>query len=81
MAVVAFSATIGVPLYAGLHVFTVAIALIFAFPIHALGVWIAKRDPQMIAVYLRSLSGKDHYLPWGSRRAGSFAVHSCIPGA
>lgn len=81
VAVVASSAAIGIPLYAGVHALTIAIALIFAFPIHALGVWMAKEDPQMIAIYLRSLSGKDHYLPWGSHRARSVSVHPCIPGA
>jgi type IV secretion system protein TrbD len=81
VAVVAFSAAVGIPLYAGLHVLTVAIALVFAFPIHALGVWMARRDPQMIAIYLRSLSGRDHYLPWGGHRSGAAAVHPCIPEA
>lgn len=81
IAVLAFSAAIGVPLYAGLHVITVAIALVFAFPIQTLGVWMARRDPRMIEIYLRSLSGRDHYLPWGGRNARPAAVHSSMPGA
>lgn len=81
VSVLSVSAAIGIPMFAGLHVLTVAIALAFAFPIHGLGVWLAKRDPQMVAVYLRSLSAGDHYVPWGRRRPGSAAVHPCIPGA
>lgn len=81
VAVLAFSAAIGIPLYAGLHVLTVVIALIFAFPIQGLGVWMARRDPQMVAIYLRSLSGRDHYLPWGTGRPRTVAVHPSIPGA
>jgi type IV secretory pathway TrbD component len=81
IAVVSFAAAVGIPLFAGVHVLTVGIALLFAFPIHALGVWLARRDPQMIALYLRSSSAKDHYVPWGTRRVGRCPVHACIPGA
>lgn len=81
VSVLSVSAAIGIPMFAGLHVLTVAIALAFAFPVHALGVWLARRDPQMIAVYVRSLSARDHYVPWGGRHLGSAAVHPCIPGA
>lgn len=81
VSVLSVAAAIGIPMFAGLHVLTVAIALVFALPVHALGVWLARRDPQMIAVYLRSLSASDHYVPWGGRRLRSTAVHPCIPGA
>lgn len=81
VAVLAFSAAIGVPLYGGLHPLTVGIALLFAFPVQALGVWMARRDPILVSVYLRSLSGRDHYLPWGGRGAPRAAVHPSIPGA
>lgn len=81
VSVLSVSAAIGIPMFAGLHVLTVAIALALAFPVHGLGVWLAKRDPQMIAVYLRSLSASDYYVPWCARRPGSAAVHPCIHGA
>lgn len=82
VAVLSVSAAIGIPMFAGLHVLTVTIALLFAFPIHGFGVWLARRDPHMIAVYLRSLSASDHYVPWCTRRPGvSNRVHPCIPGA
>lgn len=79
--VVSVSAAIGLPLFAGLHVLTVATALLLAFSLHGLGVWMARRDPQMIALYLRSLSASDHYVPWGTRRPRSAPVPPCIPGA
>lgn len=47
VAVMSASAAIGIPLFAGLHVVTLAIALVFAFPTHALGVWMPRRDPQI----------------------------------
>ena len=81
VAVLSFSAAIGIPLFAGLHVLTLAIAFLFAIPVHGLGVWMARRDPQMIAVYLRSISARDHYVPWGSRRVRAVQIHPCIPGA
>lgn len=81
VAVMSASAAIGIPLFAGLHVLTLAIAFVFAFPIHALGVWMARRDPQMIAVYVRSISARDHYVPWSGRRVNRASVHPCIPGA
>ncbi|MGH7576221.1 MAG: VirB3 family type IV secretion system protein [Longimicrobiales bacterium] len=81
VSVLSVSAAIGIPMFAGLHVLTVGIALVFALPLHALGVWLARRDPQMIAVYLRSLSASDHYVPWGGRCPRSTVVHPSIPGA
>lgn len=81
VAVVSFAAAVGIPLFAGLHVLTLAIAFLFAVPIHALGVWLARRDPQMIAIYLRSISARDHYVPWGLRRTRPAPVRPCIPGA
>jgi type IV secretory pathway TrbD component len=81
VAVVLFAAGIGIPLFVGFHVLTLTIAFVFAVPMHALGVWMARRDPQMIAVYVRSISARDHYVPWGSRRVQAAAVHACIPEA
>ena len=80
VAVVSFSAAIGIPLFAGLHILTIIIALLFAFPIHALGVWMANRDPQMVAVYLRSIAARDHYVPWSARGVRRAPVRPCIPG-
>jgi type IV secretory pathway TrbD component len=79
VAVLSFSAAVGIPLFAGLHILTIAIALLFAFPIHALGVWLARRDAQMTSVYLRSISAGDHYVPF-ARRGRAAPVHTCIPG-
>lgn len=81
VAVMSASAAIGIPLFAGLHPLTLAIAFVFAFPMHGLGVWMARRDPQMIAVYVRSLSARDHYVPWSARRVNGGPVRPCIPAA
>lgn len=81
VAVVSVSTAVGVPMFAGLHLVTLAVALLFAFWVHAIGVWLARRDPQMIAVYLRSIAAKDHYVPWGTRRGRPMAPRPCVPGA
>jgi type IV secretion system protein TrbD len=81
MAIISVAAGIGVPMFTGLHPVASVIAVLFAFSLHALGVWLARRDPQAIAVYVRSISAKDHYLPWGSRRLRAGSVRPSIPGA
>lgn len=79
--VLSVAAAIGIPMFTGLHPVTIGIALLFAIPMHALGVWLARRDPQGVAVYLRSISAKDHYVPWGTRRPRATGVRPSIPGA
>ncbi len=81
MTVLTVIAAVGIPLYGGFHVITIAVALLLAFPLHALGVGLAKKDPQMVALYVRSAMGRDFYLPFGSRRTHSPAVRPSIPGA
>ncbi len=81
MAVLTVIAAVGIPLYGGLHVITVAVALLLAFPLHALGVGFAKKDPQMVALYVRSLMARDFYLPFGARKMRSPVVRPSIPGA
>lgn len=79
--VLSVSAGVGIPMFTGLHLVTIGIALLFAFALHTLGVWLARRDPQAVTVYVRSISAKDHYVPWGVRRLRSAAVRPSIPGA
>ncbi len=80
MAVLTVIAAVGIPLYGGFHLITVAVALLLALPLHALGVGLAKKDPQMVALYVRSLMGRDHYLPFGARPTRSPVVRPSIPG-
>lgn len=81
MAMLAVSAGVGIPMYGGFHPLGIAAGLLLAIPVHALGVWLAKKDPQMVALYVRTLQGRDYYLPYGSRRARSPGVRPSIPGA
>jgi type IV secretory pathway TrbD component len=79
MAMLAMSAGVGVPMYGGFHPVTIAAGLLLAIPIHALGVWLAKRDPQVVTLYVRSLWARDAYLPFGSRRTRSPVARPSIP--
>lgn len=63
----------------GLHLATVLLAAVYAFVIHALAVWITARDPQMLAIYLRSLTTKDFYVPHATVFAAAPSVHPAIP--
>jgi len=81
MAMLTLIAAVGVPMYGGFHPVTIAVGLLLAFPIHALGVWFAKKDPQMAALYVRSLLARDFYLPYGARRTRPPVVRPSIPGA
>lgn len=48
---------------AGLHIATIALALVYATVVHTLAVRVTARDPQMIHIYLRSLGEQDFYPP------------------
>ncbi len=80
MTVLTVIAAVGIPLYGGFHVITITVALLLAFPLHALGVGLAKKDPQMVALYVRSLTARDFYLPFGARKTLSSVVRPSIPG-
>ena len=79
MAMVAMSAGVCLPMYGGFHPVTIAAGVLLAVPIHTLGVWLAKKDPQMVTLYVRSLLARDVYLPYGSGRARSPVVRPSIP--
>lgn len=81
MAMLTVCAAVGVPMYGGFHPVTIAAGLLVAVPIHTLGVWLAKKDPQMVTLFVRSLLARDFYLPYGSRRTRSPVVRPSIPGA
>ena len=71
----AFALVFGV----GLHVATVLLALFYLTVVHAVRVWVAKQDPQMIGLYVRSLGARDFYAPHASVHAAPPPVHSSIP--
>lgn len=78
---VILSLAVALPLYSGFSKEALLLAVIFAFPIRWIAVWAASADPYALRVYLRSLQYRDHYLPFGTRKARAASVRRCIPGA
>ena len=74
-ATTAFALVFGV----GLHVATVLLAVFYLTVVHAVLVWVAQQDPQMIGLYIRSLSARDFYPPHASVHAAPPPVHPSIP--
>jgi len=71
----AFALVFGV----GLHVATAVLAVFYLTVVHAVMVWVAKQDPQMIGLYVRSLGARDFYPPHASVHAAPPPVHPSIP--
>jgi type IV secretory pathway TrbD component len=71
----AFALVFGV----GLHVATVLLAVFYLTVVHAVMVWVAKQDAQMIGLYVRSLGARDFYPPHASVHAAPPPVHPAIP--
>ena len=71
----AFALVFGV----GLHVLTVLLAVFYLTVVHAVMVWIATQDPQMIGLYVRSLGARDFYPAHASVHAAPPPVHPSIP--
>ncbi len=63
----------------GLHVATVLLAVFYLTVGHAVMVWVAKQDPQMTALYVRSLGSRDFYPPHTSVHGAPPPVHPSIP--
>jgi type IV secretory pathway TrbD component len=70
----AFALVFGV----GLHVATILLALFYLTVVHAVMVWVAKQDPQMTALYVRSLASRDFYSPHASVHGAPPPVHPSI---
>ena len=73
----AFALVFGV----GLHVATVLLAVFYLTVVHAVMVWVAKQDPHMTALYVRSLGARDFYPPHGGHRGSPPPVLPSIPRA
>jgi type IV secretory pathway TrbD component len=71
----AFALVFGV----GLHVATVLLAVFYLTVVHAVMVWVATQDPQMIGLYARSLAARDFYPPHARVHAAPPPVHPAIP--
>jgi type IV secretory pathway TrbD component len=81
MAVLTLIAVVGIPMYGGFLPVTIALGFLVGLPLHALGVSLAKKDAQMVALLVRSLWARDSYLPHGAGRTRAPAVRPSIPGA
>ena len=64
----------------GFHAVTVLLALFYLTTVHGFMVWVAAQDPQMTALYARSLGTRDFYPPHAGVRAMTPVVRSSIPG-
>lgn len=69
----------GLLVVVGIHVITVALALVYATVVHAGAVWVTSQDPQISSVYLRSLRAQDYYPAVARVWAGSGGVRASIP--
>jgi type IV secretory pathway TrbD component len=65
----------------GVHVATVALALVYATVIHGAAVWVTAKDAAMSQIYLRSLTVHDYYMPIARASAPSAVVHPLVPRA
>lgn len=63
----------------GLHLATVLLAVFYLTVVHAIMVWVAKQDPQMTTLYVRSLATRDFYSPHAGVHAAPPPVHPSIP--
>lgn len=63
----------------GLHVVTLVLVVFYATVVHSTAVWVTSQDPQMAAIYLRSLAAKDFYAPHAAPFASTPAARPSIP--
>lgn len=71
----AFALVFGV----GLHVATVLLALFYLTVVHAVMVWVATQDPQMVALYVRSLGARDFYHAHADLQGKAPTIKPSIP--
>jgi len=65
----------------GLHVATILVAAFYLLVVHSIMAWVARQDPVMVRLYLRSLTARDFYPPTGRTRAAVPPVRASIPPA
>ena len=65
----------------GLHLVTIVLAAFWLTAVHSTMVWVAKQDPQMVELYIRSLSGRDYYAPHARAHTPARPPQASIPRA
>lgn len=63
----------------GLHVATILLAAFYLVVVHSIMAWVARQDPAMVRLYLRSLAARDFYPPHARTRASAMSVRPSIP--
>ena len=63
----------------GIHIATVALAIVYAVGVHSAAVWVTAKDPQISAIYLRSLTAQDYYPAVARAWARPAQVRAAIP--
>jgi type IV secretory pathway TrbD component len=63
----------------GFHVVTLLLAFFWITVVHSAMVWVAKQDPQMTTLYVRSLFAQDYYPPHAGVRAAPPVVRTSVP--
>jgi type IV secretory pathway TrbD component len=77
--VLEFSTAFALVFGIGLHVATVLLAAFYLTVVHAVMTWVAKQDPHMTTLYVRSLGARDFYAPHGAAMSASPQVSPSIP--
>jgi type IV secretory pathway TrbD component len=63
----------------GFHVVTLLLALFWLTVVHSAMMWVAKQDPQMTTLYVRSLFAQDYYAARADVRAAPPVVRTSVP--
>jgi len=63
----------------GFHLATILLASFWLTAVHSTMVWVAKQDPQMSTLYVRSLFAQDYYPAHAGVHAAPAAVRSSVP--
>lgn len=63
----------------GISLPTLLLALVWMAVIHPVMVWINAKDPLLVVLYVRSLSGRDFYAPHAHRSQRTCSARPSIP--
>ncbi len=62
----------------GLHLTTIVLVAVYLVVMHPVAVWVTAQDPQMLALYARSLGFRDFYWPHAPPHARTPAVRPSL---
>lgn len=79
LAVLEVAAVCAIAFLVGLHLLTLVLIALVLFVLHPLAVWVTQQDPSMLAIYARSLSIRDFYVPHAPPWTTAPSLHPSIP--